>query len=55
MFEQYLAQGNKPDAPGYFIQWLYKQKDVYAYRMNGQCYDIGTPESYEEVQNIFDS
>lgn len=52
MFKQYLEEGNKPDAPGYFVQWLYKRKDVYAYIMNGDCYDIGTPKAYEDINKL---
>lgn len=52
LFKKYLDEGNKPDAPGYFVQWLYSRKDVYAYRMNGECYDIGTHKAYEEIQEI---
>lgn len=53
LFEKYLLQGNNPDAPGNFPAWLYKQKEVYAYTFEGECYDIGTPESYQEVQALF--
>lgn len=53
LFERYLAEGNKPDAPGYFPQWLYSRKPVFAYKMNGECYDIGTHKAYEEIQQIF--
>lgn len=53
LFEVYLSEGNKPDAPGYFVQWLYKKKDVFVYVMDGECYDVGTPKSYEEVNGIF--
>jgi len=49
LFHEYLSQGNPPDAPGYFPQWLHKIRDVYAYTMNGDCYDIGTIEMYEEM------
>ncbi|MCD8036137.1 MAG: nucleotidyltransferase family protein [Clostridiales bacterium] len=49
MFRQYIDEGNKPDAPGYFAEWLYKRKEVYAYTFDGECYDIGTPESYRSV------
>jgi len=49
LFKTYLDEGNAPDAPGYFVQWLYQQKDVYAYTMNGDCYDIGTIEMYEKM------
>jgi len=53
LFAQYLEGGNKPDAPGYFVQWLHKRKPVYAWIMDGECYDIGTPKAYEEIQEIF--
>ncbi len=49
----YLDEGNKPDAPGNFLAWLYTRKTVYAYVMNGECYDIGTPKSLEEANEIF--
>ena len=53
MIKQYLKEGGNPDAPGFFPSWLHKKKDVYAYIFNGDCYDIGTPESYKEVNDIF--
>lgn len=53
LFAEYLKQGNKPDAPGNFPAWLYKKKDVFAYIFDGECYDIGTPESYDEVCRVF--
>lgn len=55
MFSQYIEEGNKPDAPGYFVEWLYKRKEVYAYTFEGECYDIGTPESYKEVCEEFEN
>ena len=53
MFREYLDAGNKPDAPGNFPAWLYKQKEVYAYTFDGECYDVGTPESYREVCEMY--
>ncbi len=53
MVKKYLEEGNKPDAPGYFLQWLYKLKPVHVYEMDGVCYDIGTPKAYEEAQEVF--
>ncbi len=53
MFKEYLAEGNSPDAPGYFLQWLHKKKDVYAYVMKGECYDIGTHKALDEVRKIY--
>ncbi len=49
LVERYLKEGNKPDAPGYFIEWLYRHTDVYAYEVDGECIDIGTVQSYEEI------
>lgn len=54
MIKQYLEEGGNPDAPGFFPSWLHKKKNVYAYLFNGDCYDIGTPESYKEVNRIFE-
>jgi len=53
MFQEYLAAGNKPDAPGNFPAWLYRRKEVYAYTFEGECYDVGTPESYREVCEMY--
>jgi len=53
LFDLYLDEGNPPDAPGYFPSWLYKRKPVMAHLFEGVCYDIGTFESYEEVQRNF--
>ena len=53
LFKTYLDEGNKPDAPGYFVSWLYKKKDLYAYEMQGECYDVGTKEAYADVQKLF--
>ena len=55
MFRKYIDEGNKPDAPGYFLEWLYKRKEVYAFQFDGECYDIGTPESYKEVCEAFEN
>jgi len=50
LFDQYMEEGQNTDAPGYFVQWLHKKKDVYAYIMNGECHDIGTIEAYHTMQ-----
>ena len=34
-FDNFLMEGNKPYAPGYFVQYLYKKKRVYAYNVDG--------------------
>ncbi|HIS00176.1 MAG TPA: nucleotidyltransferase family protein [Candidatus Excrementavichristensenella intestinipullorum] len=50
---QYLAQGNPPDAPGHFPEWLYTRREVGVYLFQGECVDIGTPESYQAVCRRF--
>jgi len=52
LFKEYLEEGNSPDAPGNFPVWLCKRQAVYAYPFTGECYDIGTPESYYEVERL---
>ena len=41
------------DAPGSFINWLYKKSDVYSMEMPGNRYDIGNLESYHDVFLVF--
>lgn len=51
---RYLEQGGSPDSPGNFIQWLYKNEDVYSYTFdNEDWFDIGTPDSYLEANRVF--
>ena len=45
-FETYLADGNNPDEPGWFLQWLQERGAVHAFTFDGAWFDIGTPESY---------
>ena len=53
-FQKYLEEGNNPDAPGHFVPYLIKHKAVHAFQFEGKRYDIGTLESYEAVQKIFE-
>jgi glucose-1-phosphate thymidylyltransferase len=48
-FEEYLADGNNPDEPGWFVQWLVERESVSAFPFDGAWFDIGTPESYLEA------
>jgi glucose-1-phosphate thymidylyltransferase len=45
-FSAYLEDGNNPDEPGWFIQWLQANEDVHAFTFDGAWFDIGTPDSY---------
>ena len=53
LIKKYLDEGNDPDAPGNLIPWLIERKDVFAYKFEGERYDIGTVESYRKVQETF--
>lgn len=48
-----IAAGCGTDAPGSFIAWLSAHTPVHAMEMPGRRYDIGTLESYHEVQRTF--
>ena len=48
-----IETGCGTDAPGSFIAWLYKKVSVYAMRMLGKRYDIGTQESYEQIKETY--
>ena len=52
-FKQYKDEGNNMDSPGNFPQYLYKKENVYIYKFNGECYDVGTHETLKEVNKIY--
>jgi len=54
LFATYLADGNNPDQPGRFLQWLYTRKPVKAFKMQGQWLDIGSKETLETARRIFE-
>lgn len=55
LFDKYIEEGNEPDAPGNFINFLYKETPVYAFKFDGVCYDIGTHESLKMVNEIYNN
>lgn len=54
LFKQYLDEGNDKDAPGNFPAWLCKRKPVYGFIFRGNCYDIGTRETLEEITKRYE-
>ena len=50
LFKLGLLAGCAYDAPGDYLSWLCKQTDVYAMKMPGSRYDIGTMDSYEKIR-----
>lgn len=53
LFNAYLAAGNNPDQPGRFIQWLYSRKRVRTHQIHGTWFDIGSKETLEEANELF--
>jgi glucose-1-phosphate thymidylyltransferase len=49
--DEYLAEGNSPDAPGNFVAWLYRREPVFGYRFSGEWLDIGDHEQLLEADN----
>jgi glucose-1-phosphate thymidylyltransferase len=53
LIKQYIAEGNNPDQPGRFVQWLYPRTAVYTWKVPGMWFDIGSKETLEEANQIF--
>jgi len=53
LLDKYVAEGNNPDQPGRFIQWLHKRLDVFTFPIRGTWYDIGSKETLEEANQLF--
>jgi glucose-1-phosphate thymidylyltransferase len=53
MVSQYLAEGNNPDQPGRFIQWLYPRLPVRTWEVPGVWFDVGSMETLEEANRLF--
>lgn len=49
LLAEYLAAGENPDEPGWFLQWLHERSTIHAFRFDGAWFDIGTPKSYLEA------
>ena len=53
LLEEYLADDNNPDEPGWFIEWLQDRETVHAFTFDEAWFDIGTPESYLDAVDWF--
>lgn len=53
LISEYLRQGNNPDQPGSFIQWLYPRKEIHGFLNTGRIIDIGTPETLAAARASF--
>jgi glucose-1-phosphate thymidylyltransferase len=53
LFHSYIQEGNNPDQPGRFVQWIHTRLDVFTYPIQGIWYDIGSHETLTEAGEIF--
>ena len=51
--QEAIDDGCKTDAPGSLVSYLCEKIDIYALKIEGNRYDIGTLESYEAVKKVF--
>ena len=51
LVQRYLAEGNSPDQPGRFVEWLHRRAPVYGYRFEGEWFDIGDRGQLLEADN----
>jgi glucose-1-phosphate thymidylyltransferase len=52
LVDTYLAEGNPPDQPGNLVAWLQAREPVYAYRFEGDWWDIGDHAQLLEADNL---
>ena len=50
---EYLADKNAKDAPGYYLQWLFKRSTIFSFTFQGMWYDIGDLQALEEANRLF--
>lgn len=53
LISQFIEEGNNGDAPGMLLSWLLERKPIAVYFFQGNRYDIGDIESYNEAQSLF--
>jgi len=53
LISKYLNEGNNPDQPGMYIQWLYKTETVHGFVFDEKWYDIGDLKQYKEADKEF--
>jgi glucose-1-phosphate thymidylyltransferase len=53
LIDKYLLEGNNPDAPGYYIEWLYNKRDVYGWVFTDSWFDIGDIDSYDKANALY--
>lgn len=51
LIEDYRKDGGSLDSPGSIISWLIGKTPVYAFRVNGFYYDVGTVNVYNQLKD----
>ncbi|UCG93335.1 MAG: nucleotidyltransferase family protein [candidate division WOR-3 bacterium] len=53
LIHEYIKEGNNPDEPGRYVEWLYKRERVFGYVFTEPWYDIGDVKQYEQANKEF--
>ncbi len=53
LLNTYIDEGNNPDQPGRFVQWLYQRVPVHTALIPGTWFDIGSKETLDQANAIF--
>ena len=53
LLKRYLEEGHNADRPGNYVEWLYRQVDLYGYVISGRWFDIGDIDSYNTANELF--
>jgi glucose-1-phosphate thymidylyltransferase len=51
LLHAYLSDGNSPDQPGRFVEWLCRREPVFGWQFDGAWYDIGDGEQLLAADN----
>ncbi|MBI3272773.1 MAG: nucleotidyltransferase family protein [Planctomycetes bacterium] len=54
LIKEYLDRGHNRDAPGYYIEWLYRQVDLWGHILRGAWFDVGDIDSYNGACALFE-
>ncbi|OGX05240.1 MAG: hypothetical protein A3G87_06515 [Omnitrophica bacterium RIFCSPLOWO2_12_FULL_50_11] len=53
LIDRYVETGLRLDAPGFYMEWLSKQTDLFVFSFQGKWFDIGDLDSYQEADAYF--